>query len=168
MAVGILRRFVQSRSMPLVVTRAEPSDFAEIREMLAEYAAWVAIDLSFQGFAREVRDLPGEYTPPGGGLYIARLHHVAVGMVAFRTCGDACAEMKRLYVRTTARGSGVGWRLIETVLAAARARGHHTMVLDTLPIMHSAQRMYEQFGFRDIAPYYASPIDGTRFMAKTL
>ena len=154
--------------MPLVVARAEPSDFGEIRAMLQEYAAWVAVDLSFQGFAREVHDLPGEYAPPGGDLYVARLHHAAVGMVAFRTCADGQAEMKRLYVRPTARGSGVGRRLIEIVLAAARDRGHHRMVLDTLPIMQSAQRMYEEFGFRDIAPYYASPIAGTRFMAKAL
>ena len=76
--------------------------------------------------------------------------------------------MKRLYVRNAARGSGVGRRLVETVLAAARARGHHTMVLDTLPVMHSAQRMYEALGFHDVAPYYASPIPGTRFMARSL
>jgi GNAT superfamily N-acetyltransferase len=154
--------------MPLVVARAGPEDLAEIREMLREYAAWLAIDLSFQDFTRELRDLPGEYAPPGGDLYIARLDDSIVGTVAFRQCGNRCAEMKRLYVRSVARGSGVGRRLVETVLAAARARGHHTMVLDTLPVMHSAQRMYEALGFRDVAPYYESPIAGTRFMALAL
>ena len=154
--------------MSVVVARAGPHDLAEIREMLRDYAAWIGVDLSFQGFTRELHDLPGEYAPPGGDLYVARLHEAVVGMIAFRHCGDGRAEMKRLYVRSTARGSGVGRRLVETVLAAARERGHHTIVLDTLPIMQSAQRMYEQFGFRDVAPYYDSPIAGTRFMARPL
>jgi putative acetyltransferase len=154
--------------MAPVVARAGPEDLAEIREMLQEYAAWLAIDLSFQDFTRELRDLPGEYAPPGGDLYIARLDNAVVGMVAFRPCGEGRAEMKRLYVRNTARGSGVGRRLVETALSAARARGHHTMVLDTLPVMHSAQRMYEGLGFRDVAPYYESPVPGTRFMARAL
>jgi ribosomal protein S18 acetylase RimI-like enzyme len=154
--------------MPPVVARAGSEDLAEIRAMLQEYAAWLAIDLSFQDFTRELHDLPGEYAPPGGDLYVARLQGAVVGMVAFRSRGDGRAEMKRLYVRNSARGSGVGHRLVETVLAAARERGHHTMVLDTLPVMQSAQRMYEQFGFRDVPPYYESPIAGTRFMARAL
>ena len=154
--------------MPLVVAPAGPEDLADIREMLQEYAAWLAIDLSFQDFTRELRDLPGEYAPPGGDLYIARLDDAVVGTVAFRECGNGRAEMKRLYVPNAARGSGVGHLLVETVLAAARARGHHTMVLDTLPVMHSAQRMYEGLGVRDVAPYYASPVPGTRFMARAL
>jgi ribosomal protein S18 acetylase RimI-like enzyme len=154
--------------MALDVVRAGPEDLADVREMLREYAAWLAIDLSFQGFAHELRDLPGDYAPPGGDLYIARLDDAVVGMVAFRACGNGRAEMKRLYVRNTARGAGVGRRLVDTALAAAGARGHHTMVLDTLPIMHSAQRMYEALGFQDVAPYYESPVPGTRFMARAL
>jgi ribosomal protein S18 acetylase RimI-like enzyme len=54
--------------------------------------------------------------------------------------------------------------LIEHVIAAARARHYTAIVLDTLPVMQSAQRLYDEFGFRDIEPYYDSPIKGTRFM----
>jgi ribosomal protein S18 acetylase RimI-like enzyme len=152
----------------VVVTRAAPEELDEIRQLLREYADWLAVDLSFQDFTREVQGLPGEYAPPGGDLYLARVHAEVVGMVAFRPRADGSAEMKRLYVRDAARGSGVGRRLVETVLAAARERGYHTMVLDTLPVMQSAQRMYEHFGFRDVPPYYESPIAGTRFMARAL
>ena len=34
--------------------------------------------------------------------------------------------------------------------------------------VNAAQRMYEQFGFQDVAPYYHSPIAGTRFMSLDL
>jgi ribosomal protein S18 acetylase RimI-like enzyme len=132
--------------------------------MLEEYAAWIGVDLSFQDFRREVRDLPGEYAPPGGDLYIARHGGETAGMVAFRAGPDGRAEMKRLFVRPSARGAGVGQVLVQHVIDAARAAGYRHMVLDTLPVMQGAQRMYERFGFRDIAPYYDSPIAGTRYL----
>jgi putative acetyltransferase len=153
---------------PVTVSEATPADLASVRAMLHEYAAWLAIDLSFQDFAKEVRDLPGDYAPPGGALYIARLGDETVGMVAFRTSAAGGAEMKRLFVRPSARGSGVGRALIEQVIERARAAGHARMILDTLPVMRDAQRLYEQFGFRDVAPYYDSPVAGTRFMARAL
>lgn len=76
--------------------------------------------------------------------------------------------MKRLFVRPSARGAGVGRALVDHVIDRARAAGHTRMVLDTLPIMRDAQRLYEQVGFRDVPPYYDSPIPGTRFMALML
>jgi ribosomal protein S18 acetylase RimI-like enzyme len=42
------------------------------------------------------------------------------------------------------------------------------MVLDTLPMMASAQRLYERLGFRDIPPYRFNPVPGARFMAREL
>ena len=132
--------------------------------MLRDYAAWLGIDLSFQDFTREVEALPGDYAPPGGDLYIARAEHGTVGMVAFRGHGNGRAEMKRLFVRPSARASGIGRRLVERVIHGARGAGYTHMILDTLPVMADAQRMYERFGFRDIAPYYDSPIRGTRYM----
>jgi ribosomal protein S18 acetylase RimI-like enzyme len=42
------------------------------------------------------------------------------------------------------------------------------MLLDTLPVMSSAQRLYESLGFTDRPPYYDSPIPGTRYMTLAL
>jgi ribosomal protein S18 acetylase RimI-like enzyme len=150
------------------ISAAGPEDLAAIREMLTEYAAWVAVDLGFQQFEREVQGLPGDYQPPSGCLFIARLADQPAGMVAMRRRDDERCEMKRLYVRPEARGTGLGRRLAERVIAEARARGYREMLLDTLPVMQDAQRMYLALGFRDIAPYYESPIPGTRYMALQL
>ena len=150
------------------VSAAQSEDLAAIREMLTEYAAWVAVDLAFQQFAHEVQGLPGDYQPPSGCLLIARIADHPAGMVALRRMDADRCEMKRLYVRPEARGAGVGRRLAERVIAEARARGYQEMLLDTLPVMQDAQRMYVALGFRDIAPYYESPIPGTRYMALRL
>lgn len=141
-----------------------PADLAAIREMLHEYAAWIGLDLSFQHFAQEVQGLPGDYEPPSGALLIARVDDEPAGMVALRRKSDARCEMKRLFVRSEARGLGLGRQLAERIIAEARARGYTEIILDTLPMMKDAQRMYERLGFVDIEPYYDSPVEGTRFM----
>jgi ribosomal protein S18 acetylase RimI-like enzyme len=151
-----------------VITDATPADIPEARAMLDEYARWLGVDLCFQNFAEELAGLPGAYAPPTGAILIARFGSDVVGMVAFRRRDDTTAEMKRLYVRPAARGTGVGHLLVERVIIAARAAGYGSMVLDTLPVMASAQRLYEAFGFKDMPPYYESPIAGTRYMALSL
>jgi putative acetyltransferase len=146
------------------IREAGPADLGAIRAMLLEYADWLKVDLCFQGFTRELAELPGDYAPPRGALYIAHQNGEPIGMVALRGRDDGRAEMKRLYVRPAGRGLGLGRQLIEHVIAAARGRHYTAIVLDTLPVMQSAQQLYEEFGFRDIEPYYDSPIKGTRFM----
>jgi ribosomal protein S18 acetylase RimI-like enzyme len=76
--------------------------------------------------------------------------------------------MKRLWVRPSARGLGVGRALVDRVLVEARERGYREIVLDTLPVMGDAQRLYERAGFHDVEPYYDSPVPGTRFMRRAL
>jgi putative acetyltransferase len=80
---------------------------------------------------------------------------------------DTC-EMKRLYVRPDHRSLGLGRQLVDQVIAEARLIGYARMLLDTLPTMTGAQRMYERFGFIDVPPYRHNPIEGTRFLGLDL
>ncbi|CAG8891675.1 unnamed protein product [Penicillium nalgiovense] len=72
--------------------------------------------------------------------------------------------MKHLYVLKEARGERLGERLVQAILAQARALGYRGMRLDTLPEMTAAQWLYRKYGFVDIAPYYDTPIQRTVFM----
>jgi len=154
-----------------------PADLADVRQMLEEYVAWIGLDLAFQQIDEELAGLPGEYAPPGGAMFVADLGGVLVGMVAIRPLtaaarGEAIttriAEMKRLYVRPAARGRGLAKRLIDHALQGAKRLGYEEVRLDTLPMMRDAQALYLSLGFVDIEPYYDTPIEGTRFMSKTL
>jgi GNAT superfamily N-acetyltransferase len=76
--------------------------------------------------------------------------------------------MKRLYVRPEARGQQLGRLLVERVCREARDAGYSRMCLDTLPMMASAQSLYESLGFVPTEPYVFNPVPGTRFLALDL
>jgi putative acetyltransferase len=148
-----------------VIAPAGAADIPTVRALLEEYCAWIAIDLGFQEIDAELSGLPGAYAPPDGVILLARLHGAPVGMVAYRRLDDRACEMKRLFVQAPARGRGLSRTLVTALMGHARHAGYEAMYLDTLPMMDRAQRLYESLGFRDILPYYDTPIPGTRFMA---
>ncbi|HEY5807786.1 MAG TPA: GNAT family N-acetyltransferase [Povalibacter sp.] len=144
------------------------TDVEAVRELLLEYQAGLGVDLCFQNFRAELAGLPGSYSPPNGRLLLARQHTTAVGCVALQGIDPSRCEMKRLYVRSTARGLGLGRTLVTMILDAAREIGYREIMLDTLPTMTGAQRLYVQFGFHPIAPYRPNPVSGTQYLALSL
>jgi GNAT superfamily N-acetyltransferase len=146
--------------------------------MLKEYVAWIGLDLGFQEIDAELEGLPGDYAPPRGALFVAEQQGGLLGTIGLRPLDErAClagrydakaGEMKRLFVRPGARGRGLAKQLIAVALAEARRLQYSEIRLDTLPMMGDAQSLYASLGFHDIAPYYDTPIAGTRFMSLKL
>lgn len=155
-------------AMLLVAQAQSAEDIAIVRSLMREYQQQLGVDLSFQGFAAELDALPGSYAPPGGRLLLAMHERTPAGCVALQRITNSRAEMKRLYVPPSARGLGVGRKLVTDILTEAQAIGYAEVVLDTLPNMSEAQRLYRQLGFRDIEPYRPNPIVGTRYLGKAL
>jgi putative acetyltransferase len=141
---------------------------ATLREMFREYQRWLGVDLCFQDFEAELAALPGPYAPPAGRAYLAWVGRELSGCIALRALDPRTAEMKRLYVRESARGLGLGRRLARHVIDDARSLGHQRIVLDTLPKLTTAIGMYERMGFKDIEPYTHNPIPGVRFLGLDL
>jgi len=142
------------------------------RTLFQEYAQTLNVDLCFQGFAEELRNLPGDYAPPRGALLLATVDGDAAGCCALRALDavdypNAC-EMKRLFVRPNYRGLGIGRLLAESILDQARQAGHTAILLDTLDEMESARALYEELGFEEIPPYYYNPIPGAHYLKADL
>jgi putative acetyltransferase len=142
-----------------VIRPAEPADLEAVQTLLREYAASLQLDLSFQNFESELAD-------PLGFYELVLLAEDAC--VALRRVDEWTCEMKRLYVRPIARGSGLGRTLAEAVIAEARRRGYARMLLDTLPSMSTAQELYRSLGFRPTASYRYNPVPGATFFELAL
>lgn len=145
-----------------------PGHLEIVRTLFREYGASLGFNLCFQGFDDELAMLPGKYALPAGGLFLAQRHDQAVGCVAFRPLKDGDCEMKRLYVRPSARGEKLGRRLAVHVCEAARSAGYRRICLDTIDSMREAITLYESLGFREIAPYVFNPIAGAKYFAREL
>ena len=142
----------------------------EIRDLFAAYTAMlVDCDPSFQRYLDiqhyddEARDPAAKYGPPDGRLYLARLDGRAVGCVALRRLDGERCEMKRLYVRPECRGRGIARRLIRQITGDARRMGFRRLLLDTLPALEEAVRLYRRLGFSEIPCYNDSPVESTLF-----
>jgi len=141
------------------------ADVSEMRALFVEYQEWLGVDLCFQGFEAELRDLPGKYAPPRGRMLLVRDGERAAGCVAFCPLEeDGVCEMKRLYVRAEWRGTGLGKRLAERIVDEARAAGYSRMRLDTLSHLDAAIGIYRTMGFREIEAYYHNPEEGVVYM----
>jgi ribosomal protein S18 acetylase RimI-like enzyme len=132
---------------------ATPRDLANVRRLFREYEASLTTDLCFQDFESELRSLPGPYAEPAGALLLGRVDRRLAGCAGLRRGPGRSAELKRLYVRPAYRRAGLGRTLVLEVASLARVRGYEGLVLDTLPEMADAQRLYRQLGFREIEPY---------------
>jgi ribosomal protein S18 acetylase RimI-like enzyme len=146
------------------IVAAGADDTTLVRELFEEYAASLGVDLSFQGFERELAELPGDYVPPGGAILLAWDGDAAAGCVALRPLEPGTCEMKRLWVRPAFRGRGLGRALAEAVVVEGRRLGYARMRLDTLPTMGEARSLYPRLGFREIDAYRFNPIEGTQFL----
>jgi len=152
---------------PAIRQAQSQQDITHARELFREYADWLAVDLGFQHFDEELATLPGKYAPPRGRLFLAG--DAPVGCIALRPLDEAgVGEVKRLYVRDAARGTGLGRTLVETVIAHARDIGYGELRLDTAGWMHDAVRLYGKLGFRECSPYYHNPMPGAVYMSLVL
>jgi putative acetyltransferase len=138
---------------------------AQARELFQEYAQSLGVNLCFQNFEQELAGLPGHYASPDGRLLLAEYDGQLAGCVALHKWDNGICEMKRLYLRPSFRGKGLGRAIAEKIITDARSIGYQRMRLDTIePLMKDAVEMYRKLGFREIAPYRPNPIAGAMYM----
>jgi putative acetyltransferase len=90
-------------------------------------------------------------------FFLARLNGALVGCGGVALFADF-AEVKRMYVRESARGQGAAEAILARIEADARAAGLAVLRLETGERQAAAMRFYERAGFRRCAVFgsYAS------------
>jgi DNA-binding MarR family transcriptional regulator/N-acetylglutamate synthase-like GNAT family acetyltransferase len=152
-AMARIRRVLgdESRSAGLVLRAPEPGDLGWVVERHgARYAAEYGWDATFEVMvARIVADFAETQGGKPEAAWIAELDGERVGCV-FCTAADtpATAQLRLLLVEPSARGAGVGTRLVQECIRFARRSGYTRIALWTNDVLASARRIYEGAGFR--------------------
>ena len=143
----------------------------EVRALFSEYTDMlIAGDSSFQEYLDiqhyddEIEHPEAKYGMPYGRLYLAYCDGKAAGCIGLRKIDEEHCEMKRLYVRPEFRRMGIGNLLVEKVIGDAKETGYFHMLLDTLPFLKDAIRMYKNYGFYEIQSYNDSPMNSSIYM----
>lgn len=127
------------------------------RERYGDMPWFVEAVFGHQSFEAELQRLPVTYGPPNGRTLIVDRGGKVIAGGAYRHLADGVCELKRLYVTDDARGLGIGRRLSEALMAAARLDGYRRVRLDTADRLVEAISMYRSMGFAPIPPYQPYP-----------
>jgi DNA-binding MarR family transcriptional regulator/GNAT superfamily N-acetyltransferase len=100
---------------------------------------------------------PHELTPPAGCFLVAYLHGEPVGCGGVKHRQGAPSEIKRMWVSESARGLGLGRRILNELEARAADSGAPATRLDTNRALVEAIALYRSAGYREVPPFTDEP-----------
>lgn len=137
--------------------------------LLHEYKAWLFREASQAGLAVDQRVSPHAAddevlatiscaTPSAGAFYLLTMDGQAAAFGGWRALQDGVAEIKRLHVRPSMRGAGLGRQMLLHLMSDARSQGCREVCLDTAMFMTAARTLYLAEGFFDCAAYVGTEV----------
>ena len=117
-------------------------EFPEVAADVEKYLREHKVAKKFEAFAEH-------FLPPAGDCLLAKNGNLAVGTVMFVHRSDTRAEMTRMFLDPSARGTGAGRLLCLGIIDAARNAGYAEITLDTLRVLEPAIALYRSVGFVD-------------------
>jgi DNA-binding MarR family transcriptional regulator/GNAT superfamily N-acetyltransferase len=154
-AMGVVERLLTAG---LVEVAIEPPTTAAARFCLESYFA--ELDARFDTGFDPARSIPADaadLTEPAGLLLVARLHGEPIGCGALKLHGDVPFYIKRMWVAPSARGLGVGRRILRELEDHARRRGAVVVHLETNKALHEAASLYRSAGYVEVEPFNDEP-----------
>jgi ribosomal protein S18 acetylase RimI-like enzyme len=158
---------------PLTVEPARPDDYARIAALTVD--VYVGGGLATPAYAPELADVAGRagrsellVVRDAGGSVVGSVALVLTGDFGNVITSDEEAAFRMLVVDPVAQGRGIGELLVATCLERARAAGKRRMVISTDPLMTSAHRLYERFGFTRLPERDWRPEPGVELLVYSL
>jgi DNA-binding MarR family transcriptional regulator/GNAT superfamily N-acetyltransferase len=152
-AMGTVQRLLGDRDEPKVPYMLRPLQVGDIgwithRQGLI-YARDYGWDETYEALVAEIlAAFVKTYDPKWERSWVAEREGEVVGSVFLVRKSDEVAKLRLLYVEPSARGLGIGKRLVDECIGFARAKGYKTLTLWTNDILVSARRIYEAAGFK--------------------
>ncbi|HEX3470843.1 MAG TPA: GNAT family N-acetyltransferase [Silvibacterium sp.] len=139
----------------LVFRTFQPGDEKPFKEL---NEAWISRDFALEAGDLEVLNDPkGKILATGGEICLADLDGVIVGCCALVAIGPDEFELAKMTVSQTARGHGIGRKLLAFAIDHARSLGARRLYLESNTKAAKAIHLYEELGFRHLpAPEHAS------------
>ena len=121
-----------------------PAIVSHVAAVLAEFGLTFGIGSPTDD---QLRGLPGSYTDHGGAFWVAYVGDTLVGTAGVFPVGPGVFELRKMYLRPTERGLGLGVKLLDAAVDWCRAHGGQQLVCDTIEEMTRAIAFYESHGF---------------------
>ena len=152
-ALGAVERLLGDGAEPRVPYLLRPPRIGDLGFVVHRQSALYAEEYGWNGefealLAEIVATFIRNFDPAHERCWIAERGGEMVGSAFVVRASDDLAKLRMLYVEPSARGLGIGARLVEECLAFARASGYRRMTLWTNDILTAARHIYQRAGFR--------------------
>jgi DNA-binding MarR family transcriptional regulator/GNAT superfamily N-acetyltransferase len=141
------------RAAPYLLRGHQPGDMGwVIHRHAALYAQEWGYNAEFEVLAARIcADFLDHFDPTGERCWIAERDQAIVGSVFVVRKSKTVAKLRLLLVEPSARGLGIGRRLVDECIRFARQAGYRKLTLWTQSDLDAARRIYQQAGFRCVA-----------------
>ena len=142
---------------PPIIRAYEPSDHAGVIGFLERVLADLGFEFLPDGKDSDIRDLGLTYVQNGGSFCVVDVAGEVFGTIAIRRLTTDTAELKRLYLDQSVRGTGIGRGLCIAAIEDARQLGYRHLRLDTTTRSPAAIALFKKLGFYEIERYNSDP-----------